>query len=102
MHLPEAPPGYDERTQAMASRRRLEAADDAQHEEEAVPQHCGREEQTCGGFGVVTTKQRRKLEEITALTHTPMPDTDQMTFDEADAFLAERFSHWMRHDYPRW
>eukprot|EP01043_Picozoa_sp_COSAG02_P053406 COSAG02_NODE_5891_length_3957_cov_2.013738_4_plen_68_part_00 len=63
--------------------------------EEAVSQHCGREEQTCGGQGVVTTEQRRKLEEITGLTHTPMPNVDQMSFGEADAFLVERFSYWM-------
>lgn len=102
MHLPDAPPGYDERIAATASRRRLASRGPTQEVEEPAPQHCGREEQTCGGQGVVTTKQRRKLEEITALTHTPMPNTDQMSFHDADAFLAERFSHWMRHDYPRW
>ena len=109
MHLPDAPPGYDERNAAAAvdsdsaagsgSRRRLLLSGE---EEEAVPQHCSLQEQSCGGIGVVTTKQRRKLEEITALTHTPMPDTESMSFDQADAFLSERFSHWMRHDYPRW
>ena len=98
MHLPDAPPGFEERAASSRGRRRLLDG----REEEATPQHCSLEEQSCGGIGVVTTKQRRKMEEITALTMHPMPNVDAMSFDEADAFLAERFAHWMRHDYPRY
>ena len=98
MHLPDAPPGFEERAASSRGRRRLLDG----REVEATPQHCSLEEQSCGGIGVVTTKQRRKMEEITALTMHPMPNVDAMSFDEADAFLAERFAHWMRHDYPRY
>ena len=97
LHLPDAPPGYEERNEQ--SRRRLTADGSL---EEAVPQHCGRQEQTCSGIGSVTTKQRRKMTEIATLTVHPLPDMDRMTFGEADAFLAERFADWMRNDYPRY
>ena len=70
--------------------------------EEAVPQHGSRKEQSCSGIGSVTTKQRRKMKEISTLTAHPLPDMDSMTFDEADVFLAERFADWMSHDYPRY
>ena len=43
-------------------------------------QHCGLQRQTCEGVGAVTTKQRRKMEEIAALTMHPLPDADAMDF----------------------
>lgn len=97
LHLPDAPPGYEQRNGQL--RRRLIADGSL---EEAVPQHCSRKEQSCSGIGSVTTKQRRKMKEISTLTVHPLPDMDSMTFDEADVFLAERFADWMSHDYPRY
>lgn len=35
--------------------------------QESAPQHCSLVEQTCKGIGTVTTKQHRKMEEISAL-----------------------------------
>jgi hypothetical protein len=108
LHLPDAPPGFEERNAMRERRQLLLANDDAQQpgaaagsEGEPQPQHCSRVEQTCGGIGSVTTKQRRKMAEISALTMHPLPDISAMTFNDADAFLSERFAHWMAHDYPR-
>jgi len=64
-------------------------------------QHCGRVAQTCSGANVATTKQRRRMEEITALIQHPMPDVERMDFDQADAFLAKSFGDWMSKEYPR-
>eukprot|EP01052_Picozoa_sp_SAG31_P038895 SAG31_NODE_5284_length_2633_cov_1.219416_1_plen_150_part_00 len=98
MHLPDAPPGFQERQR----RRRRLATVEGSGDEEPEPQHCGLVSQTCEGVGAVTTKQRRKIEEIAALTMHPLPDMDGMTFATADTFLAARFADWMAKDYPRY
>ena len=99
MHLPDAPPGWDE-IEAGRRRGRRRLLEDGSSPPE--PQHCSLERQSCGGIGAVTTKQRRKMEEIAALTMHPLPDVESMDFHSADAFLASTFAHWMANDYPRY
>ena len=100
MHLPDAMPGYGDAD--PHGRRRLFGGEDDGGVEPAVPQHCSLQAQTCEGMGAVTTKQKRKMEEIAALTMHPLPDIESMDFTSADRFLAQRFADWMAKDYPRY
>jgi hypothetical protein len=60
-----------------------------------APEHCGRQEQTCRGLGVVNVRQRRFIKLYSRLTLTPEPNYERMSFHDGEVWLAQRWQEWM-------
>ena len=65
-----------------------------------IAQHCSTihgapEEAPCAGHTKPNLKQRRNLRLMAELTGVAAPDIDQMTFSEADRWIASRWREWM-------
>eukprot|EP01043_Picozoa_sp_COSAG02_P038190 COSAG02_NODE_2926_length_7728_cov_3.194521_6_plen_399_part_00 len=84
---------------SVDSRRRLEleTSTPSIFTDVAPPQHCSQSvpEGACLGPHVVTQKQRNLLELYSALTHTPMPDVDNMGYVDAQAWNRARYSEYL-------
>ena len=89
----------DETRHEVESRRRLEskASVSPTTADIATPQHCSQSvpEGACLGAHVVTQKQRNLLELYSALTHTPMPDVENMNYVDAEAWKRARYSEYL-------
>ena len=127
MHLPESPkpaipfgPNWPP-PPPPSERRGLEAEDGPE------PQHCGRTEPyqgcpgehrrsrtiflavrchtnaplcTVAGVTHVSSKQRNQIRLMARLTMAPEPPADEMTHDEANAWLSDRFLEWKAQGGP--
>jgi len=64
-----------------------------------APQHCsswhGGNETLCKGVQYANLKQRRQMRLFSAMTNSPEPDADKMSFSEADQWIATRWREWV-------
>ena len=70
-----------------------------------VPQHCSASHvanglEACQGPHAVTAKQRNQIQLMARLTMAPEPPADEMTHDEANAWLSDRFLEWKAQGGP--
>jgi len=67
-----------------------------------LAQHCssvhGASEEPCRGYKAVNRKQRKSVRLLSHLNGVDHPDLEQMSFSEADQWIAREWRHWMEKD----
>mmetsp|Transcript_16985 Transcript_16985/g.33163 ORF Transcript_16985/g.33163 Transcript_16985/m.33163 type:complete len:656 (-) Transcript_16985:151-2118(-) len=91
MHLPAAPPS--------AAPWSPPPKDDDDSSKRRLAQHCssvhGGSEELCRGYKAVNRKQRKSVRLLSHMNNVDHPDLEQMSFSEADQWIAREWRHWM-------